>query len=201
MDIRSLLGIITAGTLSGCVALGTYPEVSDIYNRSSAGVSELDGSQHIRMDNIVCDSEIALALYQDTEMAADGRVLMNAGVAWIDSIGRGESLEMRVDANRWSFRAANAVTARGEISFGPRIGIQTSMKPYLVPQELVQSMASADELVVRVHLLDGTYSEASCTSVSGYNELTDSQRELADKLAPMTGIRRFSDMMDEARWQ
>lgn len=205
-------------TLSSC---GTLDDIAtktleDMYNIPSSGVSQFDGTKHIRMSNIVC-SDIVFELYQDTNKSKD-MVLVKAGVKDIENIGRGNALFFKTDNNIYSYEAFSNTTEREKLYFYynyyGEVSSPFSYKRFLIPEKVIRELAYSNTLLVKINLLNHTFVEARCSpkTVADYIAENDGQdRVMGIKITQkdldinntsigQVGIKKFVEIMDSTDW-
>jgi len=201
--------LLTVG--AGCAAFpDTETTMRGMYNVASSGTSKFDGTKHIRVSNMNCTGTIMFALYQDTAKSKAGVVLLMAGTKSIDNIGSGESLSVKVDGKAYSFTSSDAVTEHESIHVGHGVTMPFSHKTYVVPEALVREVAASQVFLARVRLLNNSYVEAKCSSLTLAEakeenkllvlKLTQEQLDVGNKFAAVNGFREFVRMLDTTAW-
>ena len=203
--------LIISALSAGCVSVqDTETMLAKMYNVPSSGKSQFDDTKHIRMSNMVCSNRIILEMYQDTKKASSDLVLVKAGAKEITNIGNKESLHIKVDDEIRSFSSASVMTEHDKIYYDYGVTVQFSNKSYLIPEEFVKRMASANQLMVKMNLLNNTYIEGKCSPVTleEYQEqnnhlgFTFTQKDIdtANKASAQLGIQEFVKMMVNTEW-
>ena len=85
-----------------------------------------------------------------------------------------------------------------------------SHKTYVVPEALVKEVAASQVFLARVRLLNNTYIEGKCSSLTLAEakeenkqlglELTQKQLDTGNKFSAVNGFREFVRMMDTTAW-
>jgi hypothetical protein len=150
------------------------------------------------------------ALYQDVPKSKAGVVLLMAGTKSIDNIGAGESLSVRIDGKTYSFSSNDPLTEHDSIHVGHGVTMPFSHKAYVVPEALVREVAASRVFLARVRLLNNTYIEGKCSSLTLAEakeenkqlglELPQKQLDIGNKFSPVNGFREFVRMMDTTTW-
>jgi len=207
--------LITASLLltvgAGCAVLpDTETIMRGMYNVASSGTSKFDGTKHIRVSNMNCTGTVMFALYQDTAKSKAGVVLLMAGTKSIDNIGSRESLSVKLDGKTYSFTSNDAVTEHESVHVGHGVTMPFSHKTYVVPEALVRQVAASQVFLARVRLLNNSYIEGKCSSLTLADakeenkqlgvELTQKQLDAGNKFAAVSGFREFVRMMDSTAW-
>jgi hypothetical protein len=192
--------------MQGCMA--TTIDMNNIRNTVSSGASKFDNSHFVRMTNIAC-GDVELELYQDTQKAKSGTILLTAGTRDIENIGRGKSLLFRLDGQKYSFEATSVVTEHNKIDLNMSANIDYSNKSYLVPESFVRKFAASDDVRVKLYLLNNNYVEGFCSprSYEEYYEatkpedrkwLTQRSIDMHNEIAATKGFQKFIKAIDEA---
>lgn len=197
--------------ISGCVSIpDTKTMIQKTYNIPTSGVSKFDGTQHVRMSNMFCSNTIILEMYQDTNKALKDLVLVKAGVSSINNIGGAHSLLFKVDGDIESFSPRSELTEHSNIYFGNGISKSYSFKTYLIPEVYIRKMATAKELMSKIHLLNNTYVEGGCsiTDFDTYSKnspnsgikITQEHIDMSNLSVAQTGIKNFMTLIDNREW-
>jgi hypothetical protein len=197
--------------ISGCVSIpDTKTIIQNMYNIPTSGVSKFDGTQHVRMSNMFCADTIILEMYQDTNKASKDLVLVKAGVSSINNIGGARSLLFKVDGDIKYFSPISELTEHSNIYFGNGISKSYSFKTYLIPEVYIRKMATAKELMSKIHLLNNTYVEGDCsiTDFDTYSQntqnstikITQEHIEMSNLSVAQTGIKNFMSLIDNRVW-
>lgn len=203
--------------IQGCVDLPAYNidlnEMSkQMYNVPSSGTSQFDGTKHIRVSNMVCSNEIMFRLYQDTSKAKNGIVLLEAGSKSITNIGNNKSLLIKLDGKTYSFKSNDLLTEHGTIDLAYGVKMQFSHKTFIVPETFVREAATSKVFLSKIHLLNNTYIEGKCSTVTlqemkeqslktGFTgEITQEHVDLGNRNVAISGFREFVRLMDAIAW-
>lgn len=158
--------------LPGCMA-STATMVASIYSVSESGQSKFDETRWIRIKSIWCDP-ITFDLYQDTNLYKVNMAAIEINIVGTHSIQAGKSLHLNIDGTFTDLTTLEQLTGivmkPGYYSSGAYSGISfylpsynVSSKRYLVETSLLEKMAKAEKLVMRVDLAR-EYMDAVCTS-------------------------------------
>lgn len=203
--------IVSMIFIGGCIT--PISEIMDsTFNVTSTGVSEFDGTKHIRITNIRC-GDIAFQLYQDTTKAKRGIVLLEAGVQYTKNIADGESLQIKLDSRTITL-ITNDVTTNftsewyGSGAYATEKHI--SLKTYIVPVSTIEDIAKSNLFIARVHLLGNTYEEDKCSflTLKEYRDIlkksdihsTGSDQknlDMSNQHSALEGFRKFVKLMNE----
>ncbi|MFQ5788208.1 MAG: hypothetical protein ACE5H1_09540 [Thermodesulfobacteriota bacterium] len=209
--------IISIVFISGCVTSeGLHKAAEDskaLFNITSTGISEFDGSKHIRITNIRCN-DIAFRLYQDTAKAKRAVVLLEAGVQYIENIANGESLQIKLDSTTISLKTNDVTTNYTSEWYGSGAYAtekNISLKTYIVPESTIEAIAKSNLFIARVHLLDNTYVEDKCSFLT-LEEMRDRGGKYVDRKiidqkyvditnqsTALVGLRKFVKLMNETK--
>ena len=208
---RILLITSLIAFLQGCASpYDAESMVQEMYNTVETGESQFDGTKYIRVSHMMCQSLVALELYQDSNQAEKGVVLVNAGTSSISNIDDGESLSFRVDDERFSFSSFDLTTDHERLPFSYGATISFSHKSYIVDESLIRSIASSDFVVARIRKLNNTYVEGICTplSMKEYNstqgkqfgDVSQKNLDIGNKGSAIYGFKKFVQLMDQTQW-
>ena len=197
---------------AGCVSQSEIEDsMGTVMNVQSSGSSKFDGTKFIRVSNMVCSNTVIFELYQDTSKAKDGIVLLDAGSKSIENIGNGESLHIKIDGKKYSFKSNNALTEHDRVSYGGYGASSAfSHKTYVVPEKLVRDIATSNTFLVKMNLLNNSYIEGKCSELT-LQEAQDESKDYdvqikqwhvdsSNKLSAINGFRDFVKMMDSTKW-
>ena len=211
--MRKLLAIALFCLLQGCVSQANIEKsLSQMYNVSSSGTSQFDKSKHIRVTKMFCSNIVAFELYQDTPKHNNGIVLLNAGTKTITNIGTGKALHIKIDGKAYSFESKDILTEHDKQYYDYGITSPFSHKSFVVPETIVREIASANEFLVKLNLLNHTYVEGKCSPAtlaeykeankgsSWANDVTQDGIDSANKYSALNGFRKFVQMMDSTKW-
>jgi hypothetical protein len=211
--MRKLLAIALFCLLQGCVSQANIEKsLSQMYNVSSSGTSQFDKSKHIRVTKMFCSNIVAFELYQDTPKHNNGIVLLNAGTKTITNIGTGKALHIKIDGKAYSFESKDILTEHDKQYYDYGITSPFSHKSFVVPETIVREIASSNEFLVKLNLLNHTYVEGKCSPVtlaeykeankgsSWANDVTQDGIDSANKYSALNGFRKFVQMMDSTKW-
>jgi len=204
--LSKLLALILLVLISGCGGIKSSEDILlGMYNVSEAGQMDFDSTQYIRMNNILC-SLVMFELYQDTNKQKEGMVLLKAGVNSIDNIGDGESLKFKLNGKYYLFEAVSHSTQHADIYFGSVAG-NFSYKTYLVPIDFIESAGEAEELLVRMSLLSGSFVEGRCSPMerehlkgAAAKNVSESQLATGNLVAGTYGFKKFVRMSNSTVW-
>lgn len=209
--MRRMLTAAAAVALAGCATVDGEEIARGMYNIPETGMSEFDGSRYARVRNITCtgDSFIQLDLYQDSEMARAGSVLMTAKVPGIRNLAGGKSLRFNIDGEHVELATIDHSTATEEVmpahysagfvGYGTYVpssysgAVHVSTRRYTAQESLVAQLATAEKAIVRVNL-SRQYIEASCGPAAATSD--ESPAWFADISAP-AGFARFTELTAE----
>lgn len=206
------LGILVAGfsvALAGCVSSYSLEDLyANMYNVESSGVSEFDGTKHVRVSKISCRGDLMFELYQDTPKARNGKVLLRAGVNSANSIQDGESLEFNLDGKKYAFTSFQETTNFDTVSFGHYNRSHFSNKGYLVPESFVRHVARAERVVARVHFRNDMYADGTCSEIAPeeaekmthHYGLGMVDVEVANTVSGTKGFEKFLNAIDDTAW-
>ena len=208
---RILLITSLIAFLQGCASpYDAESMVQEMYNTVDTGESQFDGTKYIRVSHMMCQNSVALELYQDSNQAEKGVVLVNAGTSSISNIDDGESLFLRVDEKRFSFSSFDLTTDHERLQFAYGATIPFSHKSYIVDESLIRSIASSDFVVARIRKLNNTYVEGICTplSMKEYNstqgkqfgDVSQNNLDIGNKGSAIYGFKKFVQLMDQTQW-
>lgn len=212
--LKTIPTAMLVAALSGCVAMPSMEmTIQGMYNTPSSGLSQFDGTKHIRVSNIFCGS-VVFELYQDTPKSAKNIVLLKAGSNSITNIGEGESLLIKVDGKIHSFKSNDIITEHISTPLGYGISRDFSYKTYIVPEDFIRTAATSKSLLTKMHLLNNTYIEGRCStstlqeakeqhkeSNNGLDlEITQEHLDLGNQATAINGFRKFVEMMDTTSW-
>ncbi len=202
-------------SLMGCATMpDTETTLRSMYNISSSGESQFDGTKYIRIRNMLCTTEVMFALYQDTAKSKKGIVLLQAGSNSITNIGNGKSLHIKLDGKIYSFSSNDAVTEYDTIPIAYGGTFNYSHKTFVIPEAIVREAASSEEFLAKLYLLNNTFIEGKCSPVSlqeakeinkqinkQYNvNITQEYIDTVNKYSALNGFRDFVKMMDSTVW-
>ena len=185
-------------TTTSCVSYDLDSMMDKMYNVPETKVSGFDGESHIRMSNMSCQSTLFLELYQDRKKKEAGMVLLSAGTQSITNIGGDNSLQLRVDSEKFSFSPTSSITDHETIYFDHGVTAPRSSKSYLVPETLIKNIAGSKEFFARLHLLNNEYVDGDCgemkpNSDKGIQKVVEDYNKYSSAI---TGVREFIPMMD-----
>lgn len=199
--------------VQGCVSQASIESTMDsMYNVPSSGKSQFDGVKHIRMTHVSCANDIRFELYQDTNKHKLGVVLIHAGTNRIVNIDDGNSLLIKIDGELHKLKTTDSMTRHDKTYYGHGVEAPFSNKSYVVPEKLVRDIASSNEFLAKLLLLDKSYIESKCSSVtlqeyrevhkgSSYiNDVTQEGIESSNKYTAHVGFKKFVQMMDSTKW-
>lgn len=211
--MRNFVMLLVFGILQGCVSqVELEKSLGEIYNVSTSGESEFDKRKYIRVSKIFCSSVIAFELYQDTPKNNAGVVLLNAGTNTITNIGTGKALLIKIDGEIYSFESKDANTEYDKNYYDYGVTSPFSHKTFIVPESIVRKIASSNEFLVKINLLNNTFVEGKCSPVTlaEYKEANKSSSwaddvkqeniDSANKYTALNGFRKFVNMMDSVIW-
>lgn len=158
--------------LPGCMA-STATMVASMYSVSESGQSTFDGTRWIRVKSIWCDP-ITFDLYQDTNLSKVNMAALEINIGGTHSIQAGKSLHLNIDGTFTDLttleQSTNIETKPGYYSSGAYSGMSfylpsynVSSKRYLVETSLLEKIAKAEKVVMRVDLARD-YMDAVCTN-------------------------------------
>ena len=209
--MQKITHIFFSVLLAGCVSTESIEtSMGNMYNVASSGASQFDDTKYIRLSNMVCSNTVMFELYQDTPKAKNGYVLLNAGSKSIDNIGNGESLHLKINDEKYSFKSNDVVTDHETIPVGYGVNMHFSHKSYLIPEAIIRDAAASNIFVAKVNLLNNTYIEGKCSSVT-LEEARDNSKHLdlkitqqgvdsSNKFTATAGFKQFVKMMDATIW-
>ena len=203
--------ILFSVLLAGCVSTESIEtSMGKMYNVASSGSSQFDGTKYIRLSNMVCSNTVMFELYQDTSKAKKGYVLLNAGSKSIDNIGSGKSLHLKINDKKYSFKSNDAVTDHETIPLGYGVNMHFSHKSFIVPESIIRDAAASSIFVAKVNLLNKTYIEGNCSSVTLQEarenskhldiNITQQNVDSSNKFTATAGFQQFVKMMDATKW-
>lgn len=202
----------------GCATMPAMPDTEttlrNMYNISSSGVSQFDGTKYIRISNMACTTEVMFALYQDTAKSKKGIVLLQAGSNSITNIGNGKSLHIKLDGKTYSFSSNDAVTEYATVPIAYGGTFNYSHKTFVIPEAIVRKAAASEEFLAKLYLLNNTYIEGKCSPITlqeakeinnqinkQYNvNITQEYIDTVNKYSAIEGFREFVKMMDSTSW-
>ena len=205
-----LLIVLSLGTLTSCVQIQTIEEVlEDMYNVVTLGSSEFDETKYVRVTRIFCHS-VLFELYQDTYKAKNGMVLVSAGTNSTVNIGDGDSLALKLDGEIHRFNSNDVTTDFSSYYYANGRSVPTSMKHYVIPENVVRTAANSQEFLVRLSLLNDTYIEGKCSPLTfeeaqEYNDkhglkTKQDHLDMANKVAGVIGFQKFVGLVDSTEW-
>ncbi len=180
---------------------------SESRNVVSTGEIKFDGTKYIRVQNILCSNGIIFSLYQDTKQSKNGVVILGAGIAAFDNIGSHESLHINLDGKISSHKSVDLMTEYGKVRFLDGSNSDFSHKRYLVSESFTREIASSNQFLVKIDLLNKTFREGNCSAATledyqkaGMTNVTIEQVEEFKKNAAVTGFQKFVKLMDSTAW-
>lgn len=197
--------------LQGCVSpYDAESMIGKMYNTVDTGHSPFNGTKYIRVSHMMCQESVALELYQDSNQAEKGVVLVKAGTNSISNIDNGESLFLRVGDQRFSFSSFDLTTDYDNLQFAYGVTTPFSNKSYIVDESLIRLIASTDFVVARIQKLNNTYVEGICTPLSmeeyqstqgkQFGDVSQKNLDIGNKGAAIYGFRKFVELMDQTQW-
>ncbi|MBU2987056.1 hypothetical protein KO528_16940 [Saccharophagus degradans] len=201
-----LLSVLLLVSVSGCGGIkSTEDMLLGMYNVSEAGQIDFDSTKYIRMNNISC-SPIMFELYQDTKTQKKGLVLLKAGVNSIENIGSGESLKFNLNGKYYQFKSDSDSTHYEDVYFGSVVG-KYSYKTYLVPIDFVEAAGEAEELLVRISFLSGSFVDGRCSPMEkrhlkgvAAENVNESHLATGNLVAGTLGFKEFFRMSNSTAW-
>ena len=197
----------------GCVSQAEIEKSMDaMYNVPSSGTSQFDKTKYIRVSKISCSNTILFELYQDTKKHEKGIVLLQAGTNTITNIGNKKSLLIKIDDKTLSFKSNSVLTNHDTYNYGYGVTQPFSHKTFILPESVIRNIASSKEFLSRLYLLDNTYVEGKCSSVtlqeyknnnknSSYSvDVTQEGIDSSNKYTAQNGFRKFVKLIDSTKW-
>jgi hypothetical protein len=200
-------------SITGCALTGTEALLQSMYNVPSSGSSKFDGTEYVRMRNVVCNS-VMFELYQDTTKAERGLVLLEGGTTEIENVGAGKSLHFKLDGEFYSYDTGDVVTEHDTVPMGQSLNIPFSHKTYIISEKVIRHAAESEEFLVKLDLANGTFIEGTCSPLTlaqakaqdkesgNYPapKITQEHVDSANRISAQNGFREFVKMMDSAAW-
>ena len=197
--------------MHGCVSMpDTKTMLHSMYNVPSSGVSQFDDSKYLRISNMLCSNSVIFELYQDTQKAKKGLVLLKAGSNSITNIGDGESLLFKIDGKTYLFESISNMTEYDKLYFDYGVTVPFSHKSYLVPEAFIRKAAASNIFLTKMYLLNNSYIEGKCSPVTLQEsreqnkklniEITQADVDTGNSVAAIHGFREFVKMMDSTIW-
>jgi hypothetical protein len=171
MDMRTIAVLLVTFS-AGCFA-STATTIASMYSVLETGESVFDGTKWVKVKSIWCDP-ITFDLYQDSNLAKENLASLEINIGGTYSIQSGKSLHLNIDGAFEDLttleRITNIETKPGYYSSSFRSGLSfylpsynISSKRYIVEISLLERMANAEKLVMRIDLARD-YKDAVCTN-------------------------------------
>lgn len=190
----------------GCVTNSVEQIARSMYNIEEVGVSDFDGTKHVRVNNIPCTGAW-FDLYQDSKLSINKSVMLKIKVPGVNSIGDGKSLHFNLDGEILDFDTVDSVTGVEEVfssQYSPGYvgggtyvspyyspATRASTKQYLITEHNADQIARANKAVMRVDMKQSSV-EGRCDP----KEVGDGNyKSLARELSGTAGFARFIELI------
>ena len=196
--------------LVGCIPVPDNQRVIlSRYNVASSGVSPIDKSKYILMSNIVCSEEILLELYQDTDKAKNGLVVIKVGANVKQDIRKGMSLKINVNGKTY-FIESSKYTKEYNVESSIFGDVQIPNRIYILSESFVRELAKSSEFLLRLNLTNNTVIDGKCSesnqqqTIDGSKlvetELDQGNLDTASRPNAISGFREFVRIIDDTAW-
>jgi hypothetical protein len=153
-------------------------------------------------------------LYQDSQKAGRGIVILEGGTTAVENVADGKSLHFKLDGEVYSYGSGDIVTQHDNVPMGQLLNTSFSHKTYTIPEKVIRQAAESEVFLVKLDLASGTFIEGTCSPLTlaqakeqsedseNYPamEITQEHVATAIRTSASNGFREFVKMMDSTAW-